>query len=458
MSNSVQSVGDLSEFAEGMKLRGDHHSPQEIMSSMSATPTTTDSFSAQRREILQDFANVTMTADAGKIADLWLHHYSSLTGARGLFCVKEQRYDKPDLPENRDFGGRGFLRSWMASKRLLLIQNCERARDRRYSAPIFCDSNFVSYCEAFCGQRSLSQNSDAFRDAVAYLLPRAEGTSAFPYMVENAENPDREKVRATLRAFAAFKLTSPEYFASHGRFLTARGKLTADDIADGCLEVMGKADFRTLHTWVKDHYLWSRIVLIKAALLFFEGRCKETPTLFFELLKFLHDELARLPQFEIYVAHRFFLLSSREPFFSPVQQNAMDLDRKIRSMAWDLAHWRSLFEMLAIGASFVGATPFPIPHFLSFDRPFVKLTEAFQLSGLIYAANGRLCEHIYSEALWRPVSDLLGEERRQLCTKEAIRDRQRRNQNDGAPDGRLVQSEATLKGLLNQAFGRSEGA
>ena len=94
-------------------------------------------------------------------------------------------------------------------------------------------------------------------------------------------------------------------------------------------------------------------------LLFFEGRCKETATLFFELLKFLHDELARLPQFEIYVAHRFFLLSSREPFFSPVQQNAMDLDRKIRSMAWDLTHWRSLFEMLAIGASFVGATPFP---------------------------------------------------------------------------------------------------
>jgi hypothetical protein len=30
------------------------------------------------REMLQDFANVTMTADAGKIADLWLHHYSSL--------------------------------------------------------------------------------------------------------------------------------------------------------------------------------------------------------------------------------------------------------------------------------------------------------------------------------------------------------------------------------------------
>ena len=425
---------------------------------MSATSAITDSFSAKTREILQNFANVAMTADAGKIADLWLHHSSSLTGARGLFCVKEQRFDKPDLPENRDFGGRGFLRSWMASKRLLLIQNCERARDRRYSARIFCDSNFVRYCEAFCGQRNLSQNSDAFRRAVEYLLPRAEGISALPYMVENAESPDREKVRATLRAFAAFKLTSPEYFSSHGRFLTAQGKLTADNIADGWLEVMGKADFRTLHTWVKDHYLWSRIVLIKAALLFFEGRSKETGTLFFELLKFLHDELGRLPQFEIYVAHRLFLLSSREPFFSPVQQNTADLDRKIRSMAWGLAHWRSLFEMLAIEASFVGATPFSIPHFLSFDRQFVKLTETLQLSGLIYAANGRRCEHIYSEALWRPVSDLLGEERRQLCTEEAIRDRQRRNQNDGAPDKQLVQSEATLTGLLNEAFGTSEGA
>jgi len=69
---------------------------------MNATPAITDSFSAKTREILHDFANVTMAADAEKIADLWLHHYSSLTGARGLFCVKEQRYDKPDLPENRD--------------------------------------------------------------------------------------------------------------------------------------------------------------------------------------------------------------------------------------------------------------------------------------------------------------------------------------------------------------------
>ena len=113
--------------------------------------------------------------------------------------------------------------------------------------------------------------------------------------------------------------------------------------------------------------------------------------------------------------------------------------------------------MLAIGASFVGANPFPVPHFLSFDRGFVKLTETLQLNGLICAARGGRSEHIYSEALWRPVSDLLGGERRQLCIEEAIRDRQRRNQNDGALDKQLVQSEATLTGLLNEAQGRREG-
>ena len=86
----------------------------------------------------------------------------------------------------------------------------------------------------------------------------------------------------------------------------------------------------------------------------------------------------------------------------------------------------------------------------------MKLTETLQLSSLIYAVNGRRCEHIYREALWRPVPDLLGEERRQLCTAEAIRDRQRRNQNDGALDKQLVQSEATPTGLLNQAFGRRD--
>jgi hypothetical protein len=56
----------------------------------------------------------------------------------------------------------------------------------------------------------------------------------------------------------------------------------------------------------------------------------------------------------------------------------------------------------------------------------------------------------------KPFGDPLNGERRQLCTEEGIRDRQRRNQNDGAPNEQLVRSEATLTSLLNETFGRSE--
>jgi len=416
---------------------------------MSPTAAVTDSFSVQRRKMLEDFANVSMTANSEKVSGLWSQYHDMLTEARGVFCVDASKYGKPDLPGNRDFGGRGFLRSWMASNRLLLIQNRDGAKECRYSAPIFCDSNFVSYCEAFHSGRSLGPNEAAFREAVVYLLPIAEGTNAFPYLVENAENPDFEKVRSTLQAFAAFKLTSPAYFKKHGQFVTSDEDPNPNEIADGSLKIVHGQDFKILYARLKEHYLWSRIVLIKATLLFFDGRLSTVATLFYSLLKFLHDELARFPQFEIYAAHRFFQLNSREPFFSPVQQNARNLDQKIRSMAWDMAHWRSLFEMLAIGSSFVGATPFPIPHFLSFDRRFVRLTESCQLNGLIYAADGRRCEHIYSESLLRPVSELLAGPCCEFYTEEAMRDRQRRNLVDEVQTEMLIQTEVDLTKQLN---------
>ena len=87
----VLSRKELAAFANTNPNAKPSKNSSGLLSSMSATPAITDSFSAKTREILQDFAKVAMTADAGKIADLWLHHSSSLTGARGLFCVKEQR-------------------------------------------------------------------------------------------------------------------------------------------------------------------------------------------------------------------------------------------------------------------------------------------------------------------------------------------------------------------------------
>lgn len=176
----------------------------------------TDAFSQTRQELLEDFANIERQGDADEINAIWSRHYEALRGSRGMFVVNDPIQEKT-LPGNKDFGTTGFLRCWMASTRLTLIQNRDGAREFQYSAPIFCDTNFASFCEAFDSGRNLDAHQHGFESAVAYLLPVSQGTNIFPYLIENAENPNREKVRATLRAFAAFKLTSPQFFAANGR-------------------------------------------------------------------------------------------------------------------------------------------------------------------------------------------------------------------------------------------------
>ena len=77
---------------------------------------------------------------------------------------------------------------------------------------------------------------------------------------------------------------------------------------------MNNADFRTLHTWVRGGTSGLGLCFIKAALLLFEGRCKEMgqSRSFLSCWSFLPATKSRWTTGtpEIYVAHRFFLLSS----------------------------------------------------------------------------------------------------------------------------------------------------
>lgn len=406
-------------------------------------------FSSARRELLEGFANAAITEDSEEISELWSHHYGDLIGARGIFCVDHPRYEKPDLPSNQNFDEKGYLRSWMASRRLLLIQCRDGGRQAQYGNHIFCDSNFVSYCEAFHAGRSLGTLQDAFLKAVEFLLPMAAATNAFPYMIENAENPNRERVHASLEAFTSFKLTSPEFFARNRKFATIGDREGLSKNADGCMDIFENPRFKALYSHIKRHYLVARIVILKATLLTFETRGASVEGRFYSLLKFLHEELARLPQFEIHVAYRFFALSAREPFFSPVQANASDLDRKLKSMAWDLTHWRSQFDHLMIFPTPTEAAAFPIPYFLSFDRRFVQLTENLQLNGLIFAPHDRRCELFYSEAILRPISDLLKERCSEFYRIEASRDRQNRAIEGDALMDQLAMIEKDLTDQLD---------
>ena len=399
-------------------------------------------FSQERQEILEDFVNLETPCDAEAISEAWSRHYSALSRSRGIFVVTDSIQEKK-LPGNHDFGESGFLRCWMSSSRLLLIQNREGASEFRYSSPVFCDTNFASFCEAFEAGRSLGAHQAGFEAAVKFLLPLSKGVNIFPYLIENAENSNREKVHATIQAFAAFKLTPPESFSEKNRFTHDGSPYSAEQIADGCLKAMAGPDFKVLHTWMKRYYLWARIVLLKSTRLVFQHKEVTLERRYYALIQFLHEEMARLPQFETFVGYRFFTLSAREPFFQGVQQNARALNRTLSSMAWDLAHWRALFEMLLIH-SIIGSLPaFPIPHFLTFDEPFVRLTDGLRLNGLIYDQVRRRTEQIPS-GIALSVSKLLNSACKEFIGPKAREDRSRRALRDEQLEEKLIAVEAEL--------------
>jgi hypothetical protein len=108
----------------------------------------TDPFSVRRKAMLINIATAAGSHSAETIGAAWGDHYEDLQGARGIFVVDDPKHELI-LPGDRDFGATGFLR-W----------------EFRYSAPIFCDTNFVSYCGVFFAGRHLKANEEGFREAV----------------------------------------------------------------------------------------------------------------------------------------------------------------------------------------------------------------------------------------------------------------------------------------------------
>ena len=362
-------------------------------------------FSSERRKLIEDFGNGTLKGDVGTIRRLWTKYSSDLQDARGIFVVNSPAFPRLPIPGDKDFGSAGFLRCWMAGDRLILVR--EGSDDFRFSSPIFCDTNFVSLCGAFQAGRDLGSLAAAFKDAVKFLLPNAGMLNAYPYLLETARNQDREKVRASLFGFACLKLTSAPLFSDTGRFVTQADGVSADEVADEAMRVTAGADFALLSGWAANRFLWAKVILTKAALIAFAMPSASAGARLYELLQFLHDRLARLPQFEIYAAFRFFELSPREPFFDPVQRNSRKLQSSLRAMAWDIAHWRTVLEILTVESWRSAGFPFPIPHFLSFDQRYVQLLESFQFYGLIYDVAHRRPEFFFRRSLLEPVSALL---------------------------------------------------
>jgi hypothetical protein len=413
---------------------------------------TDHAFSPSRQLMVQDFVDALPTTDVDELRMVWGQHTDVLNDARGLFVVDNPAFEC-SLPGNRNFGKTGFLRNVMEGSRLALIQSESFGSDFGYASVIFADTNFVSLCEAFQSGRDLGGNTDAFREAVAFLNPLRTKTIPYPYLLENAEHPNKEKIRSTLIAFAAFKFGYPGSSHTSTKFTYSCSTSDLEKVADDALLMMDGPDFRAVHSWAKHHFTWARIILLKSTLIVFEKPTSSAASRFYALLKFLHDRLARLLQFETFVAYRYFVLNSEEPFFNPVQRNSAKLNQNLRSMAWDLTHWKMLFDVSNVISSRPDRSPFPVPHFLSFDRRFIRLIEAFQLNAVIFSKKMRRCEQFYSYALLKEMSDVLEGPCGEFQVQEAVQERQKRALKERPADQDLIEVEVELTKELAARLG-----
>lgn len=386
----------------------------------------------KQREVLEAFAEACETNDLARISQTWSHYFHDLEGARGIFVVDDSKYDKPLLPTDVSFKGKCFLTSLLKSRRLGLIQNTGSSRRFNYCWYALADTNFVSYCNVAYSGKSLGPNADAFYAAGDYLMTKRDNLGAMCYLIENFDRRHLPQVKESITAFAAFKFADPEAFCRNRVIHPTVSEKELEEMATGVLVSLETRDFKTIYGPMKLYHLSSCIALTKIAAVDFNSRKgKPAKHKLLKLLEYFDKEVAMLPQIELLVAWRYYELKSQEPFFNTIQRNASDLVGRIRSMSWDLAHWRNaLMFVTATGHLGIDAN-FPIPYFLTFDQGFASLLGQLQLKGVIFLSSGTRYIPIPDNENLQSFSDVL-EEAEHLLTPASVADRQRRRPADDA--------------------------
>jgi hypothetical protein len=386
----------------------------------------------KQREVLEAFAEACETNDFARISQVWSHYSYDLEGAREVFVVDETKHDEPLLPTDVSFKGKCFLTSLLKSRQLGSIQNPSSPRRFNYCWYALADTNFVSYCNAAYSGKSLGPLADAFYAAGDYLMTKRGNLRALCFLVENFDRRFLTQVKESMKAFAAFKFADPEAFRRNRVIHPTVPEKRLEEMATSVLAVLETPDFKTIYGPMKQYHLLSCIALTRIAAIDFSSRKgKPAKQKFLKLLEYFDKEVTMLPQIELLVAWRYYELKSQEPFFNTIQRNAGDLLGSIRSMAWDLAHWRNAL-MLATATGHLGINAnVPIPYFLTFDQAFAGLLRHLQLKGVIFLGSGTRYIAIPDNQNLQSFSDVV-EEAEHLLTPAAVTDRQKRRPADHA--------------------------
>lgn len=337
--------------------------------------------SLQQSLFVTDLAPACETGNIAAIKEVMDRYFYQLQTARSIFCVTDERYEKPFLPETRDFHGKGYLHSFLASRRLMPMKNIGQGEDFEYTYTISLDTQFPSFLRSRYQGIPISNQDEALTECLRYLTPYRSGIGMEPYLFENNERLDVPEVRETLEAYIQFK-NAPESTLREGQIETSLSGTSLSDELDSLTAMVKGPDWQAYAANATRNWEVSYIALLVAASIHLTSGKRSAAHRLGRFLEEL-DGLMVFPKIEIHLVHTFFERGNQEKFFRQIQANGKDFTEKLKNMAWDFSHSRTIFNNSSIARVNPHHADFVVPYLLTFDRPLHNLLSGFQANALI---------------------------------------------------------------------------
>ena len=407
----------------------------------------------ERLAIMSELTPVCETGEENEIMSVLNKHFYSLGTARSIFCVKDPKYERDFLPPSRDFMGKGYLHSFLASRRIMNVKNRGEGGRWSYTYTISFDTNFPSYLRSRAQGRALGALDGAISECLKFLAPHRSGIDIMPYLFENAERIDSTPVWETLHAYLSFMHADQDTLAASGVIECILPQHELIKILEETLRGIRGGEWQMLAKHAQTNWAVAYIVLLVASAVHLAHPKKSAGYRLQKLLSFLDAEVGIIPQQEVFFAHAFFERGNQEKFFRHIQANAKQLCRTLRNMAWDLAHPRTILDLTgAVARGVPEHADFVIPYILTFDQPVRALYDGFQANGIIsYFDDGLKLQPIFPMNVHTSISDAIRGNSEEYFDANRIKARLKRGEefNDAKRTEVIASAESYLETSLN---------
>lgn len=406
-----------------------------------------------RAEFLALVRSQSPAYDIGDVdREIWQPFIHNLNGVKGVFCLRDDRYEREFLPVTSSFDDKCHCFGFLESSRLGTIVNSTYDKDSTITYTISFDTNYASYLSTFYESKNLGANRDAFFSSLEFLINYQSGLDCQCYLFENFEKLNTPDCIRTLQAYVAFKHADPDAFVKHKSIAPTITGHEINDLTDSIVNLTNNSDFATLYDRAWHNYLTAAVCLHKMAEI--SMFTKSTPKKqLIQFLQYLDDSLAFFPLREVFLAHTMFTMKPRLSFFGPIQRNSSTLLARLHAMSWDISHLRTILDFTAMASRNPHEATFPIPYFITFDRPFAALRPFIQGKALLYFDDPMRTEVVYSSNSDEQIQTLLGDDTLRFFGEAGFRSRQQRRppeDSDWTPmlEDQLMQIKDSIRSQL----------